>query len=296
MYPAYQLGFWLSNRLPRAQALRLAEALGGWSYRLAPGNRHAVEQNIGLVAGNHSLDERDRLTREVFRNFGRYLVEFSTAHRAPSPDVTVDGWEHLTAAQAAGRGVLILTGHFGNWELGAAVLRRRGVRLVAVALPHAGRRMNALFDRQRSRLGVPVIPLGRGAAAAVLRALRQEQAVAVVGDQEFGRHGVPVALCGRWVIWPAGPATLSLRSGAPVVPSVLVREGPWRFRLCLDAPIWPDPGMDSGMLTQRYAAAFERRVTRDPAQWLLFRPVEAAPDTGRALAGPAHGNGSSRRG
>ena len=282
MYPAYRLGWWLSDRLSHTQAYRLAEWGADVQWRRAAERRRHVQANLALALGR-PVDERDPLVHEVFRHFGRYLAEFFTAHRGPTPGLEVEGWPHLLRAREAGRGVLIVTGHLGNWELGAVLLRRRGLPLTAVALPHADGRIDRLFTAQRARLDVPSIPLGPGASARVLALLRRGEVVAIVGDQEFGGHGAAVELFGRPAVVAGGPPTLSVRAGAPIVPSALLRTGPWHFRLVLEPPLWPAAG---GPLQERvqalaraYAACLERHVRRQPTQWMQLGPAIGTPRT-----------------
>ena len=218
------------------------------------------------------------MSREVFRNFGRYLVEFFTMDRQMDFDVRLEGSDHLQEAKRPGRGAIVLTGHLGNWELGAAVIRRMGLPISVVALEHTDRQMNRLFHRQRQRCGIGVISLGEGAAQQSLAHLREGGILGLLGDQEFGANGIAATLFGQRVTLPRGPAMLSLRSRAPLVPSFLLRESPQRFRLVFEPPIWPagvhgsasDPAQP---LTCAYAAILERYLTHTPTQWLIFRPV-----------------------
>jgi KDO2-lipid IV(A) lauroyltransferase len=266
---------WLSLWLPAATAFWCAERVADHHWRRSATDRQAVQTNLTILLGGAAV--RDGMVREVFRNFARYLVEFLSMHRHLTPRLEVDGEEHLLRARRAQRGVILLTAHVGNWELGAALIRRMGVPLVVVALPHEDPWMDALFNRQRSRCGIEVIPLGQGAARDSLKRLRQGQVLGLLADRDFtGRHlRVPV---GQGALrLPQGPALLSLRSEAPVVPTCVMRTGRWAFRLCFDPPIWPVPKapMEAAVqrLTVQYAAACERCLRRVPEQWLMFQSI-----------------------
>jgi KDO2-lipid IV(A) lauroyltransferase len=257
-------------------AYRLAEWLADVQCRLSACDRRAVQANLGLVLGA-SVSGHSPLVAEVFRNFGRYLVEFFTAHGTPSPEVEVEGYEHLETAQAARRGAILLTAHLGNWEVGAVLVRRLGFPVTVVVLPHLDPQTDRLFNRQRERCGIHVVPLGRDAAHESLRQLREGQLLGLIGDRVFARRGIQIPLFGRSVILPIGPALLSLRSQAPVVPIFCIREAPWKFRLSFESPIWPAGGRlrDGAVhaMTAAYATALERYVRRFPSQWLLFQPM-----------------------
>lgn len=279
-YLRYRLAQWLSTRLPVRMAYRLAEQLADVQCRLSNGDRRAVQTNLGLVL-SAAVPGQSPLVVEVFRNFGRYLVEFFTAHGTAQLEVDVEGYEHLEAAQAPRRGAIIVTGHLGNWEVGAVLVRRLGCPIAAVALPHLDPQTSRLFNRQRERCGIHVMPLGRRAAEESLRQLRAGRLVGLVGDRLFAQRGIPLSLFGRSVMLPRGPALLSLRSRAPVVPTFCIREAPWKFRLSFESPIWPETGAvrDSAVraMTAAYAAVLERYVRRFPSQWLLFQPLAPPP-------------------
>ena len=237
-YASFRLASWLSEGLPTASAFGLAERLSDIRWQHSARDRAVVEANLSVITGSPPTEQAS-LTREVFRNFGRYLVEFFSVHRVPSPDVQVEGYEHLLSAQRQRRGAILLTAHLGNWEVGGVLIRRMGFPVNVVALPHQNVQMDWLFNRQRERCGLNVIPLGTGAAHRSLECLRNGELLGLLGDRQFNDAGVVISLCGRQVVLPRGPATLSLRSQAPIVPTFLIREGAWKFRLCFEPPMRP---------------------------------------------------------
>lgn len=253
---------------------RLADA-----HRLrSPGDRQAVEANLSLALGR-AVPADSPLVRDVFRNFGRYLLEFFTAHRLEGPLLTVEGSRSLDPFRQGRRGAIIMTAHLGNWELGAMFLRRMGLPLAAIALPHRDPAMDRLFNDQRQRCGLEIIALGRDAAQRSLQRLRSGECIGVLGDREFGHQGLDVQFFGHRTTFPRGPAVLSLRSRAPVVPTFLIREGSRRFVLSVEPPVWPNGSAVTEeavrQLTQGYAGIVERYVKRHLDQWLLFEPAAA---------------------
>lgn len=275
-YYGYRLAQWLSLRLPARTAFRCAQALADTWCRISTADRVAVQANLSMVVGTPVAGD-DPMVREVFRNFGRYVVEFFNSHRADRWQIQARGIEHLEEARRHRVGAIIVTGHLGNWELGAVVLRRMGWPVSVVALPHDDPRMDRLFNRQRQRCRLEVIPVGAGAARRSLQRLREGRLLGLAGDREFFNNGLRLSACGHQLILPRGPATLSLRSHAPILPTFLIREGPWAFRLFVEAPIWPDTRAHDEeavrAVTQAYLAVFERYLKRFPDQWLLFQPA-----------------------
>ena len=275
-YVGYRLAQWASVRVPVHNALPWAERLADGWWRWSARDRAAVQANLSLLLGE-PVSEQAPVVRETFRNFGRYIIEFFASHQATHPQVRIEGEAHLRQAAAQQRGVILLSAHLGNWELGATVLRRMGFDISIVALAHQDPAMDRLFNRQRQRCGVGVIPLGTHATGLSLKRLRAGCLLGVLGDREFGRNGLRLPLAGgEQVTLPRGPAILSLRSRSPVVPTFLIREGPWAFRLCLEPPIAPTTGDDARTLTRRYLQVIERYVRRFPSQWLMFRPATSS--------------------
>lgn len=293
-YLGYCLARGLSRVLPSRSAFRLAERMAESWYHRSATDRAAVATNLSIIMGRPlSTDES---TVEVFRNFARYLTEFLSADcLLRRSSIVIEGREETAALLRTTPQAIILSAHLGNWELGAMVLRQLGFSISVVALPHRDPRVNRLFDRQRQRCGIRVIPLGVRAMQRSLAVLRQGGLVGIVGDREFGVNGMPVRFFGRQIVMPRGPALLSLRTGAPVVPMFLLRTGEGRFRLSCSAPIWPSARAPGGSraapnaavrnLTQRYSAVIEQAVAQSPAQWLMFQPVLAGEGRGHAGGG-----------
>ena len=284
-YVGYRLAQRLSVRLAPPAAFRCAEAIADTQWRWARGKRAIVQANLSRLRGG-MVPWDSPLVREVFRNFGRYLVEFFTIHRVARPEVRLDGADYLEEGRRRRRGVILLTAHMGNWEVGAALIRRMGFPVTVLALPHDDPHMDRLFNAQRRRCGVNVVPVGSEGARRGLQSLRDGGLVGLLGDQVFTEDGVAVPFCGSRLLLPRGPAVLSLRSQAPIVPTFLIREGPWKFQLRFEPPIWPPPARqptDESVLglVQGYAAVFEGYLRRFPEQWLMFTPI-ANPETHEA--------------
>ena len=277
----YRIAQWVSERIPASWAFQCAQRLADRQWRRDTARRAGVRANMSLLCGT-SIAPSDSRIRDVFRNFARYLVEFLTIHRVSNPVVRVEGIEHLHEARRHRRGIIMLTAHLGNWEVGATLLQRMGWPVAAVVLPHEEADTNALFNAQRRRCGIEVIPLARGVTQQCLRRLRRGEALGLFGDLDFTGGGIEVPFCGRQVRLPRGPALLSVRSQAPVVPIFCIREGNWSFRLCLEPPILPPrhPDRESvTRLTAAYATVLERYLTRTPEQWLVFQPLHTITGT-----------------
>ncbi|MBM3296372.1 MAG: lysophospholipid acyltransferase family protein, partial [Candidatus Aminicenantes bacterium] len=215
--------------------------------------------------------------RRSFVRFGGMLadmVKMQTLRRDRLESlVDLEGGENLRRALEKGRGVLLFTGHFGNWEAGSlAVSRIAPLHVIARKLD------NGLLEAEllslRRRLGARVIHKHR-AARPVLEALRRNEVVAIVIDQNvLRREGVFVDFFGRAAGTTPGPAVFHLKSGAPLLPvfSHPRRDGGYVLRLGrpLDVPAAGDTPENVLKITQACTKIIEVRVRDAPESWLWF--------------------------
>jgi KDO2-lipid IV(A) lauroyltransferase len=280
-YLAYRSLTFICARLPFSFQYGVARVLSGVAHAVAGRSRAGVRANLRTVLGP-GVDEREicRLTRRTFRSFGRYLCEFFGAAGCDQAffdkNVRVVGRENLDAALAKGRGLLFVSGHYSNWELGAFVVGRLGYRILIVAQIHADPRVNDLFVRARAVHGVEVAPTANGARAA-LRALRDNRPVAILGDRPTGGPTVSVTLCGKETCFPQGPWRLALDTGAPLLPTFMRRETNGSYTLLIGSPLdVPERGTREermAALAKAFGDVLEARLREDPTQWAAFHPV-----------------------
>lgn len=257
----------------------MAQLLADVKRLLSPRDRKAVRDNLRVVCGPDKNVEP--LIREVFRNFGKYLVDF---FRMPAfteefirKHVVLENRHLLDAALEKGKGVIIMTAHIGNWELGGLALGRYGYPLTAIALPHKEQKVNEFFNRQRMEGGVTVVPVNL-AIRRCLQTLKKNGIIALLADRDFSATGLPVPLFGKETMIPRGIALFAYRTGAVVLPSFLTRTGDFTFRISIDEPLqFPVnfENMSEEDFTREFmkqqVGALERKIREDPGQWLLFR-------------------------
>jgi len=240
--------------------------------------------NLRLALGDERSErERRRIGAACYRQFGRSYLEYfalpAFRRRRLLARIDYEGLDELAAARAAGKGVLFLAAHFGNWELLALATQARGVPVHLLVGDLANPAVDAAMNDLRRSLGFSVEHRGMGLRG-VMKALRAGGGIGVQGDQEARWHGILVPFFGRESLTHPGTAFLSLKTGAPIVPSYLLREGR-RFRVVYEAPLWPAGEADAdavARLTAAHTARWEAIIRRHPEHWFwLHRRWKRAP-------------------
>lgn len=276
-YMIYQAARFLSRALPLPNAYALGRCISDLCYLFDHRGRRCVISNIRHILDHQGRNpgeaELERMARENFRNFGRYIVDFFHYDRMTSGDVErlaeIENPEALRQAHGAGRGVLLASAHLGNWELGGAILHALGYPITAVAYPQRTRKTHELFQSQRRRRGINILTFGE-AARGVLRALKRGDLIGVLSDRDYTLNQNPVTFFGAPARLPSSPARISMRTGAPIVPTFLIRREDNRFLLRFHNPLFPEHFQSQDDLRMRLAAILESELRLNPCQWYIF--------------------------
>ncbi len=225
------------------------------------------------------LDAEDGVTlreraRSVYRQLGRTAVEHARLLARETTDVrdrlAVSGEEFIAQARQKGRGVILITGHFGYWELLGATVASLGHPITVVAKDLHNSAVNRLILAGRERLGMNVTNMD-SAPPAILRALKRNECVGLLADQDAGPGGVFVDFLGLPASTYQGPALFALRTGAPIVPCFIIRSGPEHHRVRFETPIEADrsddESADIARITQAYTDVLARYILDYPDHW-----------------------------
>jgi KDO2-lipid IV(A) lauroyltransferase len=274
---AYRAAARLAQALPAATLPVVAWA-GGWAgARLQRRNRRMAAGHQRRVTGRADR----RAAGDVFRWYGRYWVEML---RLPA-DVrrgeigahfTVEGYEHITEALAQGNGAIVALPHLGGWEWAAAWMAERGHRMLAVVEALEPPALLRWFQEQREAMGLEVVALGPDVSTRVLRALRDNRIVCLLCDRDITGDGVEVEFFGERTTLPGGPATLALRTGAPILPAAVYFRERRGHEAVVRPPLRAERAGrlrdDVARITQELAVVFEELIRAAPAQWHLLQP------------------------
>jgi len=239
---------------------RLVSPLAGYDRR--------VRANLELVLPDLPPPEVRRLMRAVPDNVGRTLIEIYSgaefAARAAATPITGAGLAALDAAHAAGRPVVLVTGHFGNYDASRAALIARGFRVGALYRPMRDAGFNRHYVAAISRIGTPVFPRGRAGLGDMVRFLRGGGMLGLLIDQHMA-GGVPLDFFGQPAMTALSAAELALRYDALVVPTYAIRRpNGLDFDIVVEAPI--PPGTPEAM-TQALNDSLEALVRQHMDQW-----------------------------
>jgi KDO2-lipid IV(A) lauroyltransferase len=265
------------SALPENAAHAFGRSVGGGLHRLGI-RRETVESNLRLAFP----DRDDAWIRETmaksYRHLGREAAAMMRMSKLRAQEV-IDrtdtiGWNELEAALSVGKGVLLVTGHYGNWEIAAAAVAARGVPIAAIVRRQGNRLVDERLQDLRRSLGVETIYQGQ-APSRVPRILRANGVVGIVGDQDARRSGVFVPFFGHPASTHRGPALFALRLGAPVF-SCIARRMPGdeiRYEVAgerVDVNVTGVLDDDIYRLTAELALRLERQIRLAPEQYFWF--------------------------
>jgi Kdo2-lipid IVA lauroyltransferase/acyltransferase len=280
-----------------SRAGQIGARIGALGYRPFAIRREVVERQIAAAMPELSAGEVQRIARASYAHLGRTSVEAAVLPALGREHVLsvfegADGWHHIEAAQAAGRGILFVTGHLGNWELAGSYVAARGVPLDAIARHMANPLFDGYVTRTRERLGMHIVH-DEHAVRRVPRAIRDNRAVAMLIDQgAVGLASTWVPFFGRLAKTPRGPAVFALRLDAPVIFGCALRQPSGKYRLSFEqVPVERrgDTETDVDRIVAAYTATLERWVRRAPEQyfWHHRRWKHQRPGTPPELGDPS---------
>lgn len=248
-----------------------ARALGffvGTAARWFPVARRRIDRDLRRVFPTLSHGERLRLCRRIGQNMGRTLFEiYHCAEFQTLQDRIVstgEGMKALENARAQGRGAIIVSGHFGQWEAIRAVLKARGMETGAVYRPQTNRHYQRRLLAGIEAGGKPILPTGNVGTKALVRHLRAGGFVAILLDEK-SRDGMRIPFLGHDAWTSLAAARLALKYDVPMVPAYGTRIGDGsRFAVEFEAPIVPG---DALTMTQAFNDSLSARIIDKPDQW-----------------------------
>jgi KDO2-lipid IV(A) lauroyltransferase len=256
-----------------------ASAIGGWIGRtlIAPtGLSKRAYENLRAAYPGIADAETRRIVRAMWDNLGRVLAEYGHLDkihwRTANPRIDVVDVPNFDSARAHGKGILLISAHFANWEIMPFAARDYGLSGGVVVRPTNNPYVARWLDRVRARNGLPeMISKGAQGTRRIFTLLRKGDCICILVDQRAS-EGIPAPFFGRDAMTTPAPASLALKLGARIVPVWNERLKGARFRMTVFPAIEPpntgDPNKDVIELTAAINAFVEERVRARPEQWL----------------------------
>ena len=274
MFFATVIGFCVS-RLPRRMSLVIGGWLGTLVFWFAFQQRRLASEHLRCslsLADEHSVRT---IAKQCFQNLGKTVIEFMRFPRLDKQQiqryVKLEGVEHVERALAEGKGAIILTGHFGNWELLAASISATVAPLTPIVRELRSPRLNALVSRYREKAGYATIDRDTGIRDA-LRCLRRNELLGIVADVDTTVSGVFVNFFGRRAYTPYSPVAIAMKTGAAILPSFIIRQPDGSHRAIIEPPLVLKrtnvKEKDLVINTQRFTKIIESYIREYPAQWI----------------------------
>lgn len=274
--------------MPFAWTSALGAGVGLLAFRLMGRRRRIAIENITRALGPvvDGVPARE-IARRAFVQLGRSFLEFLAlprlGHDGILARVEMVGFGQVLEWARTGRGAVVLTAHYGNWELLGASMRAVGAPMHYLLPPQSNEGSDAYFDRIREELGIPSVKIGFGMRGA-LKALRAGAFLGMLPDQDARRVGIHVPFFGRPASTHTGPARLAYRARCPIAVGLIEREPGGRFRSEVLSVLTPDPASEEEREVERLTRAInetiEAGIRRRPDHWYwLHRRWKTPPPT-----------------
>jgi KDO2-lipid IV(A) lauroyltransferase len=282
-YLALLLPYKLLGWLPTPAAYFIADRAATVAYYLRGGLRRNVQQNIRQVMGPDASPEEVRAAaKKAFRNVTRayadlILVPRLNVRRFFEKNLTTHGLEYLTDTVASGKGVILVSAHYGNPELVVQAAGALGIEAFAITEPLQPQALSDLVHRLRCSKGQVFRPVSVSTMKEAVRWLREGKLVSVLCDRDIQHTGTMLPFCGAEARLPIGTAQLAMRTGAVVLPMFSRRTRGNHFEVYTEPPltmtITDDEANDVRVNTLKIISCIEKYLRLDPGQWLVLEPI-----------------------
>lgn len=278
-YPLYLIAKFLSllfKALPFRLSLFLGKSLGILGAYLHPKRKFIAYANLKCAFGNkYTSYQLKRILVQTYANMGQGIIELALLPKMDKAyaekNFTYEGFERIDRALDKGKGVILLTGHFGNWEMANAALPLKEYHYKAIAREQKPFLVNQLLNSYRESHGCKVISKGMPIRE-IIKALKNNEIVGMLVDQDAGKEGIFVDLFNKPASWHRGVMEFALKTGCQVIPGSIIRQGGQKFKFLACEPIvFPEFGSKEEKIRSgfsQFVAHLQEMITKHPDQWL----------------------------
>jgi KDO2-lipid IV(A) lauroyltransferase len=261
--------FWLLSFLP--YKLRVKFGSSFFSIFISPllGNSRRINENFSFVMPNLTVREKKRLTRSINKNIGRTIFELFSpddfSNFAKKAEITGPGFKKLKSANDLNQPIILVSGHYGNYDVVRAKLRYENIQVGALYKPMQNSYFNRLYLEKISKIGLPLFPRGRNGMSEMIKFLKTGNCIAVLFDQVMGR-GEPLSFFGKTAYTATSVAKMAIKYDALLIPFFAERQSDgFNFELYFGEPIIHK---DPEKMTQQLNDLLEERIRINMDQWL----------------------------
>lgn len=278
-YTFMLVGSFIVRFLPLRLAYAVAKTFGWIAYRLFGNLRRVAGDNLSVIFSEGLTDsKKNKLIKNLFVHMALNAVDFLRFPYAtyPKPLIEIEGNELLQELYREGKGVILVSPHLGNWEVGGMILAQFGFSVNVVTESIRPKkswfkkdRIANLYRRYREKVGMKTIPLEESGIRE-FKALKRGEMLVLVADRDISGSGIEVEFFGMRGRIPKGPAVLALRSGAPIVFGICVRRPDGRLHALLEPVDYDSENVYD--ITKLLVKKMEKYIRQYPDQWFVFQP------------------------
>lgn len=278
---AYKLVSGLIKAIPERLLAMLRNAMAKVAFRLSVDKRALVERNLERAHETEiTKPELNQKAQQAFLSYARYWTDSakmqSLSDRQIDYGFTVEGFEHIEDAWSEGPGPILALPHLGGWEwAGRWLTCRPNFEVTVVVEPQQPEELFQFMISYRESFGMNVIPLGPNAGQKVIKAIKNNHVVCLLCDRDIEGNGVSVDFFGEETTIPGGPATLSIRTGAKIIPVAVYQKANSHHAIVkppIDSARKGSLREDVARISQEIVRSFEELIRLEPEQWHLMSP------------------------
>jgi len=276
-YWATKFGFGLVNMMSAKTANSFGKFLGSAFGRLLPKRKEIAVDNLRHAFKDTKTDlEYDKIAGEVFENIGQAFFELARFKKITHADlnsmITCKDVSPFQKAQDEQKGAVVVTAHFGSWELTGGWVVANGFQLDVVAKVQKNHLIDELINQLRKNLQIGVIPVKTSTLRNIIKTLRNKRFVGIVADQHDPSGNLVLDFFGRKAAVAKGPAVFAKKQNCPILPMVMRRIEYNKYEVITSPGIYPSSTIDENediiRMTKEYLAFFEDVIRKYPGQWM----------------------------
>ena len=269
---------WVACRTPYSWLMAAGKGLGTLYFKFIKKQRNrAVKQRMESL--HNSQEEAEKLIRASFINMGKNFMEalYMPALNKENfhKHIEIDHLEIMEQALAEKHGVVVLTGHVGNWEWLSAAFTMNDMPVTAIAKPQPNMDYTNALNELRSKINVEIFSRGTSELLSAAKALKKGKILGFLADQDAGPGGAFIEFLGKTASTPMGAAVFAKKFNSPIVPAFILRQPDGHHRVEIGEIMRYEDTGDSDKdlfdLTYKMTKFLEKKILDNPTQWLWFQ-------------------------